>query len=105
LRRVCIYACIRKERAKIASVLILRFFHGYYPEEITNVAGSPRAAIDKWIKLARGEAKASFEKDRKLSFIGQTEYPEVSPTEFAQRPDDLLDELRETIFRSRQGEW
>lgn len=42
LRRVCLYACSRKENAKIASILILRFFHGYYPDEIIQVAGSPR---------------------------------------------------------------
>ena len=42
LRRVCQYACVRKDTAKIASVLILRFFHGYYPEEIVHVMRSPR---------------------------------------------------------------
>src|SRR5262245_58453663 len=34
LRRVCRYACLRKETSKSGSVLILRFFHGYYPNEI-----------------------------------------------------------------------
>jgi DNA-directed RNA polymerase specialized sigma24 family protein len=104
LRRMCLYACTRKENAKIASVLILRFFHGYYPEEITQVAGSPRAAIDKWLKLARGEAKASLGKDNKLAFFDQTELPDVARGEYAHPPADLLDELQETIFRSRQGE-
>src|SRR6266540_1436560 len=37
LRRACHYACVRKENAKIASVLILRFFHGYYPSEIVQI--------------------------------------------------------------------
>ncbi len=31
LRAVCRYACARKETSKAGSVLILRFFHGYYP--------------------------------------------------------------------------
>ncbi len=104
LRRICHYACSRKETAKIASVLILRFVHGYYPDEIIQVAGSPRSAVDKWLKLARGEAKASLEKDPKISFITTAEIPEFdSAREVAHTPGDLLDELRETIFRSRQG--
>ena len=35
LRTVCEYACARKESSKAGSILILRFFHGYYPEEIS----------------------------------------------------------------------
>ncbi len=108
LRRVCQYACARKETAKIASVLILRFFHGYYPEEITRVARSPRAAVDKWLKLARGEARASFEEKGKLAFIVRTEMPgeppEISNNEHKQTPEDFLETLRDTIFRSRRGE-
>src|SRR5260370_2889562 len=34
LRRICHYACVRKETAFAGSVLILRFFRGYYPSEI-----------------------------------------------------------------------
>src|SRR5262249_54465294 len=31
---ICQYACVRKETSKAGSILILRFFHGYYPGEI-----------------------------------------------------------------------
>jgi len=37
LRRVYQYACARKETSKAGSVLILRFFHGYYPSEIAKL--------------------------------------------------------------------
>src|SRR5260370_19182032 len=37
LRTVCEYACARKEPSKAGSILILRFFHGYYPEEISKL--------------------------------------------------------------------
>jgi len=33
---VCDYACLRKQTSKAGSVLILRFFHGYYPTEIAH---------------------------------------------------------------------
>lgn len=104
LRRVCVYACARKETAKIASVLILRFFHGYYPDEITQIAGSPRSAIDKWLRLARIEAKASLDKNNDLKFIDRPDFAEVSRVEYAHQPEGILQELRETIFRSRQSE-
>src|SRR5215212_7381939 len=31
LHQVCSYACSRKESSRAGSVLILRFFHGYFP--------------------------------------------------------------------------
>src|SRR5260370_25259401 len=34
LCRICQYASIRKHSSKVGSVVILRFFHGYYPNEI-----------------------------------------------------------------------
>src|SRR5260370_27573677 len=57
LRQVCHYACVRKETARHASVLILRFFHGYYPSEIAQVLRTSRQAIDKSLLIARREAR------------------------------------------------
>ncbi len=42
LRLICQYTCARKETSKAGSVLILRFFHGYYPSEIA-ASYAPRA--------------------------------------------------------------
>src|SRR5437868_13040900 len=44
LLRVCHYGCARKETSKAGSVLLLRFFLGYYPGEIARVTKSTRAA-------------------------------------------------------------
>src|SRR5437016_10988348 len=57
LRRACHYACVRKESAKIASVLILRFFHGYYPSEIVQIMRSSRQAVRDSLRIARAETK------------------------------------------------
>lgn len=108
LLRICVYACARKETAKIASVLILRFFHGYYPDEIMQVAKCARAAVDNWLKVARGEAKARLEENGKLAFINKMEsvpkdVPEISASEYRNDPEGFLKKLREMIFRSRQG--
>ena len=58
LRRVCNYACIRKETSKSGSILILRFFHGYYPGEIARVALCNRRAVDDWMLIARKDELA-----------------------------------------------
>ncbi len=108
LRRVCHYACARKETAKIASVLILRFFHGYYPEEIVQILRSPRPSIDNWLKLARNEAKAGLLSELGdtglLEFMSRTSPPEVLPTGYARTLDVFLEELRQTIFQARRGD-
>ncbi|HEU4386827.1 MAG TPA: sigma-70 family RNA polymerase sigma factor, partial [Blastocatellia bacterium] len=72
LRAVCRFACVRKETSKSASVLILRFFHGYYPAEIALVIGSPRKAVDDWIRIARREAKAWLQDPTQVAPINRT---------------------------------
>ncbi len=107
LRRICRYACARKQTANAASVLILRFFHGYYPTEIAKVIRRTRDAVDKRLLAARVEAKAFLENSQSLAFIdgpSQSATPEVFPARFARTPGDFLLELQETIFQTRPGE-
>ncbi len=104
LAAVCRYACIRKETAKAASVLILRFFHGYYPDEIARVVRSNRSAVEKRLKSARIEARAYLENAESLSFIYEkTSKVHIQPT-LGSGGDDLRFELRKQIFGSRQGD-
>ena len=104
LRRVCHYACARKDTAKTASVLILRFFHGYYPSEIVRILRTTRNSTDRAMLLSRGEAKASLEDPGSLAFIGKNEVPQVLRADFARTAEGFLGELREIIFCSRKGE-
>src|SRR5215207_6684299 len=57
LHQICTYACSRKESSKAGSVLILRFFHEYFPTEIAGVLNSSRHCVDQWQRLARREVK------------------------------------------------
>ena len=107
LRRICHYACARKATANSASVLILRFFHGYYPSEIAKVMRSTRNAVDVRLRAARIEAKAYLENSGSLAMIdGSTEPapPKVLPTRLARTANDFLLELQQTVFDSRQGD-
>src|SRR5260370_15017094 len=104
LRAVCHYACVRKQTTRAASVMILRFFHGYYPSEIAQLLRTSRQAIDVRLLIARREARLSCESPTSLSFIGEQRtrprIPEVLPTAMARTTDDFLNELRLMIFHS-----
>lgn len=102
LMAVCRYACIRKETAKAASVLILRFFHGYYPEEISLVVRSNRSAVEKRLKSARVEARTYLENPDRLTFLNSPE--SKIKLQRCGAFSDLRLELRRQIFGSRQDE-
>ncbi len=104
LRRVCHYACARKDTARAASILILRFFHGYYPSEIARILLSTRRAVDERLRVARAEARLSLDHPKALSFAGERAIPEVIPTGFARATDDFVRELRALVFQSRRGD-
>jgi RNA polymerase sigma factor (sigma-70 family) len=105
LRRICHYACVRKSTAHAASVLILRFFHGYYPSEIARIMHSTAQAVDVRLRAARMEAKAYLANPGSLKFINtQTLVPEILPARFTRNTGDFLIELQQRIFDSVEGE-
>jgi RNA polymerase sigma factor (sigma-70 family) len=103
LRDVCSYACLRKETSKAGSVLLLRFFHGYYPVEIAQVLRSPRRAVDDWLRIARREAKLYLENPRRLNPIRLSVAADALQIATGQTAGDYLSELRTAILRSRKG--
>lgn len=103
LAAVCQFACIRKETSKGGSVLILRFFHGYYPEEIAQILKSTRAVVHERLRLARAEARTYLESPEKFSFIGETKVKPVN-LKTTDPNDDLRLDLRRAIYESRRGE-
>ena len=68
--QVCAFLCWRKITAKSASYLILRFFHGYYPEE-RRIAPTSRDVVDNGIRLAAGEAKSFLADPERLRFMAR----------------------------------
>jgi RNA polymerase sigma factor (sigma-70 family) len=106
LRRICEYALARKNTSKIASVLILRFFHGYYAVEIAQILRESRGAVDQALSRARTEAKAYITDPNSLAFMaqgaGQEKRGDESKASDAPTEDLLLD-LRDHIFSSASG--
>jgi DNA-directed RNA polymerase specialized sigma24 family protein len=97
LRSVCDYACERKETSKAGSILILRFFHAYYPGEIARIALCPRRAVDDWMLIARKEARRHIEQ------VTTAPTMERLPGASAHSGDDFIDTLRRLIFESKKG--
>jgi len=103
LCRICQYASIRKNSSKVGSVVILRFFQGYYPNEIAAVTGSTRAGVDKMLQRARTEARLYLKHPDSLSFLhGEQQAPDLQ-IRFGQQPEDLLTELRQALYSTRIG--
>jgi RNA polymerase sigma factor (sigma-70 family) len=99
LLSICSYACVRKERSKAGSVLILRYFHGYYPGEIAYLLQCTRRAVDDWLRIARREVKHHLECPRRFSRLSEDSQ---TPDDERNQPD-FIARLRESIFRSRRG--
>ena len=103
LRRVCQYACLRKQTSRAGSVLILRFFHGYHISEIATVLGGTCQSVRQNLKFARNEARLFLDDPGALKFIGRSQSGGVPFTGAVCSADELLTELRRAIFRSCEG--
>lgn len=101
LRAICEYACFRKERLKIGSALILRFFHGYHTSEIAQIMGVTPSAVSHQLKLAQNEVSLYFNDPTNANFChdiasARSEYG----LKYGCLVDDLVEELRRAIFLS-----
>lgn len=98
LCRICQYASIRKNSSKVGSIVILRFFHGYYPNEIAAVTRSSRAGVDKMLQRARTEARLYLKDPKSLSFLNDEQPAADLQIRFGQEPEDFLCELRKALY-------
>jgi RNA polymerase sigma factor (sigma-70 family) len=99
LRLICQFVGARKESAKAASALILRFFHGYYPSEIAQILCTSRQAIAELLRVARAEVKVFLTEPQRLSLMQSTPAPALPLLD----SDNLTEQLRQAIYATRQG--
>src|SRR6185312_82395 len=87
-------------------VLILRFMHGYYPREIAQITLSTREAVEERLRIARNEVRQYLRDPKSLRFMSgePIESMQLPRMGFALPTDQLLNDLRQTIFDSRQGD-
>src|SRR5215831_3817190 len=103
LRTICRYACERKQTSRAGSILILRFFLGYYPAEIVELGRTSRQAVDSWLRIARTEARTYLDDPGRLAFAAQHK-GRLSADYRPEMQDDFLTELRSLVFSSTDGE-
>jgi len=104
LHQICTYACSRKESSRAGSVLILRFFHEYFPTEIAGVLNSSRHCVDQWQRLARREVKLLMNEPGRLRLLNGGTPTDRQQIKYLRSDCDLMLELRQMIFNSRQGD-
>jgi len=102
LYQICTYACSRKESSRAGSVLILRFFHEYFPTEIAGVLNSSRHCVDQWQRLARREVKLFMNEPGRLSLLNAGKPTARQQIKYLRSDCDLMLELRQMIFNSCQ---
>jgi DNA-directed RNA polymerase specialized sigma24 family protein len=106
LQQVCRYACLRKQTSLAGSVLILRFFHGYYPVEIALLTQSSRNNVEQRLVAARREVRLYLEDPSKVdSLQGSTTVESTVVSTRQRKPEDdpfILD-LRDMIFSAQSG--
>jgi len=104
LRKVCSHACERKNTVRSASVLILRFFLGYYPIELMKILQVGRSSVDMLLQVARNEARLSLERPDAIRCISASTRPPVSFSANGENTQQLFSELQDAIFSAREGE-
>jgi DNA-directed RNA polymerase specialized sigma24 family protein len=103
LRRILFYLCWRKDSAKSASILILRFFYGYFPEEITRIGLVSRPVVDNGLRAARKDLKRHLSDSGKVRVLCLDDIPEFVPSSMILPTEHFVDELREILLNSRRG--
>jgi RNA polymerase sigma factor (sigma-70 family) len=102
LTTICHYACLRRQSSKAASVLILRFFHGYALAEIARVLRLAPRAVDTLLSVARREVRAWMDNPRPLRSVGRPDASVPRILGIAQ-PDAFVAEVQRAIFDSVYG--
>lgn len=101
LRAVCQYACVRKEKSISASILILRFFHGYFSAEVSRVVNRSRNAVEARLLKARREAAEHLHNPFRIEKAIASRKDATDET--VRVRTDLLLELREQVFLAVTG--
>lgn len=104
LKRICYFLCLRKESSKSASVMILRFFHGYFPSEISEVMQATPQVVKVRLNTARNEAKAINENVETLEKFEKMLPPDFLINRVFRSNANLITALGDLIFRSTNGE-
>jgi DNA-directed RNA polymerase specialized sigma24 family protein len=103
LRKILAFLLWRRRSAKFASIFLLRFFHGFSPEEIAGICLITRRAVDLSLLHTREELRAYLAHPSRLQVLRRGPTPEFVPLNIAVTSDDFINELLGSIFGSSCG--
>lgn len=104
LHRICDYLCSRKDSSRAASIFILRYFLGYFPNEAMRVVQSSRVAVDKAIQAMRREARLDLRRPGAIRPINGNRELNARSANSHENQQNLFLALRAKIFASCTGE-
>lgn len=105
LHLVVDFLCWRKTAAKSASMLLLRFFHGFFPSEIMQIARAPRKAVDDGIASAKLEVKAYIAEPGVLKLKPHGAQPaSLRVATPANSFEEFMPQMMHVVFASSGGE-
>lgn len=103
LYAICRYACYRKDSSIAGSVLIFKFFHGYYVSEISRLIRRKRNAVEARLVKVRFELARHLENPDAGIRLENNFCQPVAEDEKIQTRSDLIYELRREIFSTKKG--
>ena len=103
LRRITAYVSWRKQTSKSASIVALRFFHGFLPEEIACIALMSREAVDERLHTGRNEIRLHLLDSVRLREIQRGAPAEIFPLKVVVSTDALHAELLNQLFHAPHG--
>ncbi|CAN5494841.1 hypothetical protein BH10ACI4_BH10ACI4_31740 [soil metagenome] len=104
LRRICSYVGWRKDIAKSASYFILRFLHGYYLNEIADLAGLSLGSVHPKLSQIRAEIRLYLQDSAKLQFASRVTPPVPTLAWKVVSSPELFAELRSSLLNAPGGE-
>lgn len=103
LYAICRYACCRKDSSIAGSVLIFKFFHGYYVSEIARLIRRKRNAVEARLVKVRLELVKHLENPDAENRFSNNFRRSASEDKKIQTRSDLVYELRREIFSTKKG--
>jgi RNA polymerase sigma factor (sigma-70 family) len=103
LRAICKYACLRKETSISGSVVVLRYFHGYYASEVSRIIRRSRNAVEARLVAARREINQYLANPDAVQFPLTKAFSKMPGIEYSESAKDLLSGLRREVYSFRLG--
>lgn len=100
---VCSHACAGKRMFRSNSILILRFFHGYFPSEIAKISLNSTAAISEGIRSAREDLQTYVRQYAAQPPVRQRGFSVLPGPRFLLDSFEFHRELQQAIFSHCEG--